>query len=159
MKLKKVQDQIGDRLKQMAANAKDGRAFLQRVIYPMYQEAQAERWMTENRSEGEQWAPLDPTYADEKREVFAGYAGGGRKMLIATGSLATAVIYQPRKAITKTTMVVGVDTSVTNPYSGFAVGDYAQHVADVRPFMRFGTKTKDKMRQAFRRYIETGKTA
>lgn len=69
--------------------------YLSRVVYKQYQNAQRERWQTENTTayvDGGQWAPLDPAYRAYKEKKFKDYPGGGRKILIRTKRLMDSVV-------------------------------------------------------------------
>ena len=80
------------------------RAWLNRVAYPKLLQVQLKRWQTEGSSEGETWAALNPDYARSKLKRFAGFPGGGRKMLIATGRLVQSMTGQSgegRKIVTE----------------------------------------------------------
>jgi hypothetical protein len=73
--LRVVSDQITPRLQAMIDRSKSVQAFLNSVIYTMYQNFQMQRWMTEGSSEGESWPALNSTYAKYKLRRY----GGGAK--------------------------------------------------------------------------------
>jgi diphthamide synthase subunit DPH2 len=122
-------------------------AVFNRVLYPMYQRAQIERWDTENASEGQKWKRLNPSYKKEKLRVFAAFPYAGRKMGVATGTLLPSVVGGGssrfhRKMVTKRSMKIY--TSVP----------YAAEFDKVRPFTTFGKKTQEKFRAAVKEFIE-----
>lgn len=176
--------QVGDglqKLKDMLARGQDKQAAFARV-YPMYQKLQAERFETQNASETGSWRDLDPAYAKYKRRRYGGgdrraskthaagawnsYPGAGSKMLIGTGMLAGAVIgpskgskfvsgTQNHKAMfTPTQMVISVEESGTNPDGNSF--DYPHFVADIRPFMSFGTQSIEAMKDTVRQFVVEG---
>lgn len=129
-------------------------------IYPLYQKLQTERFMTEGASEGFPWPALTPQYAEYKEKKFKSYPGGGTKTLIATSSLAGAVIGpgSPFRGVsnhialfTKYSMQIKVNTSGTNdagkPF------DYPQYVAETRPFMSFSDVSKQAMKDELRKFL------
>lgn len=175
IQLKKAQDNISKRLNEMVKKSNDTRGFLNRVIYPMYQKAQIQRWMTENSSEGGRWKALDPKYAAWKKRAYSGgtrykFIGGrgegrpwqaigtwpvgpgrGEKILIASGRLVGSSI-GPNDQYT-----VGVDDHrkivTAKTLKVFTVVDYAKTVAEDRPFMKFSQKTIREMRKAYAKYV------
>jgi hypothetical protein len=89
-----VKSGIQGKLDKMIARGKNPEAYINRVIFPKYQNAQRNRWKSENNTEeadGGMWARLNPTYAARKLNLYKGYEGGGTKMMIATGTLYKAV--------------------------------------------------------------------
>lgn len=132
-------------------------------IYPLYQKLQTERFMSENASEGSSWNSLTSKYAEAKLKSFRSYPGGGRKLLIATSSLAGAVIGpgSPFKGtenhiavFTRYSMRILVNVSGEN-----AAGkrfDYPQYVAENRPFMKFSQTSLDLMKSELSKFILGG---
>lgn len=105
-----TQDGIGDLLRGMLGRFESIRGFLDRVIYPEVVQLQRERWMTENASQGEVWAPLKPEYAKYKLKKFSAYPGAGTKLLIATGALVDSMTGDGKdhwKLVTDTRLEVG----------------------------------------------------
>lgn len=72
------------------ANLIDG--YLDRVVYPTYQNIQRERWASENASQGSAWPALSAQYAGQKVKKYASFPGGGTKMMIATKRLFNSVV-------------------------------------------------------------------
>lgn len=130
-------DDITKRLVDLLDRTKSVRALFTRVIYPMYKNAQRERWQTEGASEGYAWLPLSVEYAKRKKIMFGGgvkfkwvggrpnpwapagswpsYPGTGTKMMIATGRLLSAVL-GPGGGVTggeKYHRMMATDTSLT----------------------------------------------
>jgi len=141
-------DGIGKKLDTMISRAKNARAYLNRIAYPMYQEAQLERWKTENVSEGAPWKRLSPRYLAQKKIRFASEPYSGRKMLVATGRLLKSVVGSERRYHRKIVTDKKLIISTTVPY--------AAEVAEVRPFMVFGNNTKKKILEGFRKYVVYG---
>lgn len=172
----KVTDNITPQLKALLERAKSKQAAFAR-IYPVYQAAQLQRFVTENSSEGAPWDKLDPKYAEYKLRRYGGGArraskkrpagewrtwpGAGRKMLIGTSSLAGAVIGpgdhgmegvdHHRAIFTDTSMTIRVDTGGVNAEG--SQFEYPEHVAEHRPFFVFSDATEEQMRDQMRRYI------
>lgn len=153
MGLKLVKDNMQAWLDGIVKRESAQTAFLNGVIYPMYQKAQINRWKSENASEGANWLPLNPTYAAKKLEKFAEFKGQGTKMLVATNTLLDSVVGRRnefhRKKVTRSTLMVG--TAVP----------YAKHVSEERPFMDFDDRkggTLHKMRRKWEKFIVEGKT-
>jgi len=129
-------------------------------IYPMYQRFQTQRFMTENESQGNRWAPLSEKYSARKPRQFASYPGSGSKLMIATGTLAGAVIgpgapfpgTDRHRFITTTTgMTIAVEQSGKN-----AAGkpfDYVEHAAEIRPIMTFNSDSIDQMKEELKKFI------
>lgn len=172
-----MQDNISRKLEDMARNAKDGAGFLNRVAYVMYQNAQIDRWMSENASQGSKWTPLNAKYAAWKKRAYGGgkkyryypslgltrpigdypsYPGKGTKMLIAKGSLVGSVIGNNPEYKTGleyhrkfvTDSTLTVETTIP----------YASYVAEKRPFMEFSASTLRDMRQAYAQWVKYRRT-
>lgn len=121
--------------------------FLQRAIYPRYQQAQRDRWKTENASEGATWKPLSTEYAKAKKKLFAAYPGKGENIMVATSKLYFAATGQGPgliKAFTDRKMVVSIQLGVI---------PYAESAGKVRPFMRFSQQRIKEWRGLVIRYI------
>jgi len=110
------------KLETMLDRGRAMQSFLDRNIYRIYQNAQRDRWMTENSSQsgnGQKWEPLDSAYATRKRRIYASYEGGGTKMLVATGKLYKAVVgpgQGQRKIVTNSKLYI----STTVPYAAMS---------------------------------------
>ena len=160
--MKKTGDGIEKRLQMMVDKSRQTRAFLARIIYPMYQKAQAERWMTEGVSESDAWKPLstkpffayweqgglrkyyDGGYVEYKRAKYSSFDGAGNVMLVATNRL--------RKSVTgpsKDHRMMVDDHSI----SVFTTVPYARYVDEKRSFTHFGLETRRKMIRAVRDYV------
>lgn len=131
----------------MLDRSKKTKAYLDRVIYRQYQNAQRKRWISENSSEGIVWSRLNPKYAESKKKRFAAYPGQGTKMLIATGQLQSDVIgggSGHRKIVTDDSIAINWTTP------------YAVAVDSVRTFSTFGEKTMDEMYSGIAKFIMVG---
>lgn len=124
-------------------------SYLNRYLYPKYIAAQTERWITENASEGVQWMPITPKYAERKKTKFAAYPGAGQALMVATSKLAYAAQGQKGalKIITDSSMTVGIDTSVV---------EYAAYPGVERPYMEFSPGTLQDMCDSVAKYWMTG---
>jgi hypothetical protein len=124
-------------------------SYLNRYLYPKYQQAQIERWQTANQSQREEWRALTPQYKKRKIKKFASYPGGGQVLMVATSRLSMAA--QGRdgalKIVTDRTMTVGVDLGVL---------PYAKYPGAVRPFMTFSDETIQDWVDGVARYVMTG---
>jgi len=150
IKLIKISSGVEKSFKGMINRARSQEAFLQRVIYPEYQNRQRKRWMSEGASEGQRWPALNTKYAASKLVRFASYAGAGTKMMIATGRLKDAVIgdgdqSEHRKIIQKQTLFVSWATP------------YAKWTEKVRPVNVWDKKQNDVMMKKARLYLLKGK--
>jgi hypothetical protein len=135
--LKQVMSGIEDQIKGMLDRSKSMAAYLDRIVYRQYQNAQRQRWITENASEGQRWIPLSANYRWWKEYAFADFPGHGTKMLIATGRLFAAVVGPGGGEHRKTTTDHSLDVGWTTPY--------AAYVDELRPFADFGPKTMDEI--------------
>ena len=104
--VKIVSDKVTERLSRILTRIDGMQAYLDRVVYKQYQDAQIQRWETEGASElKRKWKKLSPTYEARKKVKFATYPYGGSRIGIATGDLAQSVIGSDkrnhRKLVTK----------------------------------------------------------
>lgn len=93
--IKSLTEEIEKALEGMVKRANMIPAYLNRVVYREYQNAQRKRWETENAGDdfaGGQWQSLDLAYATWKKKKYAGYPGGGTKILIRTNRLFSGVV-------------------------------------------------------------------
>lgn len=133
---------------QAMVSSDDLSAFFARQIYPMYQLAQKNRWVTENASENGQWRELNAEYVKYKKKKYAGYPGGGTKKVIATGKLVAAATGEGpglNKFITANQMRLAIDLGQI---------PYAKYVANEFPIMSFGPQTIGLMKSAIASYIK-----
>ena len=153
--IKKVHDQVSDRLDDLLKKAKASEAFLQRDAYPVYVEAQKKRFITENASETGKWGALNLTYAEWKRKNFSDYVGGGTKIGIRSGRLVSSILgemfgsgksedgtKEHYKYIKGSTMIVGTATP------------YAKHFDDTRPLMKFRPEFINEIKERYYSYIK-----
>lgn len=143
-----VEDTALKSLKKMVRQAKSSRSFLQMKVYPLYIKAQMKRWMTQNTSQGSEWEPLNPKYAQYKLTRFATGPGGGRKMMIATGDLYKSIIGAGDghfKMITENEMIVGTSIS------------YAKYAGGARPIMQFDKEFIKMIKADWIKWILSGK--
>lgn len=140
------------RIKAVFTRGKSLASYLNRYIYPQYQQAQIDRWKTENQSEGQVWDRLSSAYEKVKKTKFAGYPGGGNALMIATGRLSVAAQggTGALKLISDDYMVVGIDEG-TIPY--------ASYPGVRRPYMNFSNETIKKWTDMISHYVLTGQVA
>lgn len=144
--IQKTQNSVTQALQEKIERGKSMRAFLDRVVYTEYQNAQRERWMTEGASEGFAWPALKSlTYIRQKSRKFAAFPGGGKKMMIATGRLYNSVTgdsaQEHRKVVTDNS--IDIYTTV----------DYAQYTDEARTFTKFGDDFRTRIQQAIVNYM------
>lgn len=127
-------------------------AYLNRVLFPLYQQAQINRWQSQNSSQTGQWAELKPSYVKIKAKKFASYPGAGQAIMVATGKLAagaqardTALYY---KLITDQSFTISVNRGAI---------PYAQYPGVMRPYMSFNEDTILTWKAGIRDYICKGK--
>ena len=144
-KVEILQNQFLNRLDEMVKRAKTARAYLNRVVYAQYRDAQIERWNSENQSEGERWKELNPLYFVQKRRRYAAYPYSGFKTLVATGTLLKAVVGSEGRYHRKIVDDFSLEIRVTLPYAPF--------VNRVRPFMIFGRRTRKVITDGMRKYM------
>lgn len=147
MKIETLIAGITKYLKGLQQREKALAGYLNRNVLEQYRNLQRKRWMTENTSEGKEWAKLNPTYAAWKKKRFATYPGGGTKKLIASGTLFLSVI-GPGKGFRK----------VTTPRSLFLATtiEYAPHVNELRPFTEWSKRSQKEIVDGVARFIFKG---
>lgn len=154
----KVRDDFENTKDKMLSRANSSGAMAR--IYSLYQSFQTKRFQTQNASEGKTWTPLKPKYRQRKLTTFRTYPGSGTKMMIATGTLAGAVIgpgapfsgVDKHRAVFKTrSMEIYVQESGSNaankPFT------YAKYAAENRPFMEFSDEHINQMKDALIKFI------
>jgi hypothetical protein len=134
-------------------------------IYPLYQKFQTDRFQSENSSEGSAWPDLNESYKESKLKRFQSFPGHGSKMMIATGTLAGAVIgpgspfasegiSAHRALFTPNSMEISIDTSGTNA-QGKPLS-YAKFAAEKRPIMEFSDDHLEEMKDELQKFILEG---
>lgn len=136
----KTEDKVTKKLEGLLDRSKSLSSYLNRNFYQQYKNLQRNRWMTENASEGQQWEPVTPEYAQYKIKKYSGYPGGGQKLMIRTGVLAAAAQgdYGSFKLTEERSITVGIDDSII---------PYAKYAAKKRPFMKFSDASIAAMRE------------
>lgn len=143
---------IQDELMAIVSRGRSISTFLDRVIWPKYQQAQIERWQSENSTQGATWKALEPNYAKRKLTKFAAYPGSGNAMMVATSRLSQGA--QGRdgayfgRLVEETGLTVAINTSEL-PYAAYA--------GKVRPFMAFSHEQVGEWTAAVAQYIMKGK--
>jgi phage gpG-like protein len=144
--IKILKDDVTGKLQKMVEAMDDNRAFIKRAVIPMYSNAQRKRFVTENRSEGDQWLPIKQSTLNYKLKNFSDYPGGGKKMLIRTGDLYKSLF--PGGDKNKTLVEKRSFVTLTEV-------DYAKYVDEVRPLMEFRT-LKQAIKEKYVRFLATG---
>lgn len=157
MTMKKIQDGISRSLRSMETRSKTVQGYLNRVVYPLYQNAQRLRWQSENGTQGTKWLPYERTFASSgaaaayrrhKLKKFAAAPGGGRKLMIASGRTFQSVIgpsIDHRKLVTARSIKIAT------------VVPYARYANDARPFDEFNEEFKVRIRKGIAKYLVTGR--
>lgn len=152
LSLRKVQDGIGDDLRAIVSRGRNASAYLDRVIWPAYQQAQVDRWASENSSQGPRWNALSPSYAKSKPKRFAAYPGGGRALMVATSRLSQGAQGRDTayfmRSITDKTITVAINLSAL---------PYASYPAKTRPFMNFSDEQISEWTDGVAQYVMKGK--
>ena len=140
-----LQGDVLEWMDSVVKRAEKGTAFLNRVVYPIYQNFQRERWVTQNWGK---WPNLDSRYAQYKLKRFAKFPGGGRHMMIATNTLAPSVIGDSkkfhRKLVDNRKLIVGT----TVPY--------AKYANNAREFDEMPIKFWDEVAKEYVKYLVDG---
>lgn len=163
MSIKVVQNDFKTTMDKMLDTSRAPKAGFAR-IYKLYQKFQTERFQTSGGSERplakSPWKSLTKEYADKKLKQFKSYPGGGRKIGIATGTLAGAVIGpgapfsgtdKHRAQFTTKSMIIEVELSGKN-----AAGkpfNYGSYFDEERPLMEFNPKHLDQMQDELSKFI------
>ena len=157
--LKTTQRGIQKKLDDMITRAETLTAFVNRVVYPIYQRYQRRRWMDENSRQTGQWQALNSAYAERKKRMYGGmekrgggtwpsYPGQGTKMLIATGRLSKSVMgddaSEHRKIVTNKSLRI------------FTTVPYATYVNDVRDFSTYGKSFYREVGAELKKYVAKG---
>lgn len=121
--------------------------YLNRVVYRQYQNAQRERWKTENNGEdftGGRWEPVDPVYAAYKKKKWADSPGGGGKLLIRTKRLFDSVV-GPHSDHLKLVGDRSIRIATSVPY--------AEYVDEKRTFTSYSVVFKKKIMKGLSDYL------
>lgn len=122
--------------------------WMARNAYPMYKNAQKQRWITQNASEGVTWKEVTTKYQKWKDNMLAKNPGkypGGKRILVLTGTLADSVMGRKLDFHRAIFTERGFSVATTLPY--------AKYVNDVRPFAGFGDRTTNKIKDSLRAFV------
>jgi hypothetical protein len=176
--VKTVQNGVSKNLADITKRSKALRSYLNTTVYTQYQNFQMKRWMSQGSSEGDQWKPLSKRYEEYKKRRYGGgprfiagkpgqgrwkragnhptYPGRGTKMLIATGTLVSAVVGPMKEG-----SVFGVSASAKNHRK--LVGDsyleikynvpYGREVNEARKFHGLSKKSNDEIVKGVMRFL------
>lgn len=146
-------EKFNAKLDAMMARGRDMRAYFKSVVQPQFFKAQAQRFQTENSSEGSVWEALTPRYKVWKMTRYAAFPGGGRRMMVATSQIFNSVVGRDKSGmsiITEPTRISFVINTSKIPY--------AAHAAEHRPYMTFGRRTRREILEGIKDYYFHGKT-
>jgi hypothetical protein len=121
--------------------------YFNRNVLEQYRNLQRKRWITENASEGQEWAALNPTYSARKRRQFASYPGRGTKKLVATNRLFRGVI-GPGEDFRKVVTSRGLYIATITPY--------AKYVNEDRNFTDWSTRSEHELKVSVAQFIFKG---
>lgn len=168
MDIKITSDGIRKRLDQLLEKANFVDGFLDRVVYPEYQNYQRQRWMDENSNQTGKWDKLSAAYSARKQIMYGGgpkhewvggypmpwrvsgtwpsYEGAGTKMLIATGRLFHSVIGDgPDHFKQVSGGKIRIGTTV----------EYAPYVDDVRNYSKYDQEFISNLRKRLMDYVRS----
>jgi hypothetical protein len=158
---------VTDYLQRLIDRGKMQATFIERVIYPMYQAAQQDRWASQNATQGSNWEPLNSKqYATYKLKKFGKYPGAGKVLMIATGKLFGSV-RGPGEDFSRFQKSSGGESAsagfeyhnkiITPSYMQiFTSLPYAKYPGVTRPFMTFKQDTLDEWVAKFRDWLDSG---
>lgn len=164
MGLRMVQNAVAKKHAQLLNADRKIQSALARDIYVMYQNAQVRRFASVSgnaggtTSEGDSWPGLSASYRKYKPRRFSRYPEGGRRMLIATGSLMRVVIGTSRQLSNPESGAQLGHRKITEPRRLIVAieGQYPKYVNEVRPFMSFGKQFWGQARARIRQYFLMG---
>jgi hypothetical protein len=179
--LKQVENDIKKKVEQTLSRADNARAWLSRVAYPKYQNAQAERWRTKNKSQGVMWDDNHGWYKSWKLIRYGGgprYVAGragegrwvrkgsyptapgkGRFVMIASGALVASVIGKSKdgQMVNNKEGQAAHRRVITNKgLEVFTTLEYADDASKERPFMEFSDAFNLSLQQDFIGWIKDG---
>lgn len=151
MGLQKVKDGVGAELTAIVRRGRNLSAYLDRVVWPSYQQAQIERWQSENASQGAKWVPLNTNYAKTKKKRFAAYPGGGNALMVATSRLSQGAQGRDTayfgRVVTDKSIQVAINISAL---------PYAVYPGKTRPFMSFSDEQVKEWTDGAAQYMMRG---
>lgn len=142
---------IENALQDILKRGRSTEAFLNRVTFAQYKQAQITRWETQGASEIGKWDELTEPYATRKLKKCKNMPGAGRIVMIATSKLKDAATGQSAalfKIVSNSGMKVFIDTSSI---------PYAAYPGITRPFMKFSYTTEKKMVDDVVAYLMAGR--
>jgi hypothetical protein len=145
----KTRDDIAKDLEAIAERGASFQSYFNHILYPLYQNAQIERWESQNATQGETWAPITPVYAKQKKKKFASYPGAGTVLMVATEELYRAARGEGNslKMADDTMLRVSIDLDAL---------PYAKYPGVMRPFMLFSDQQEYDWAYDATRYVMRG---
>lgn len=141
----KVQDTVTKSLNNMIKTTNFFEQWAIKRFQPMFKRIQQKRWATEGASEGRQWDPISPSYAEWKRKEYKDSFGHGEKLLIATGKLFKSLTLEEggdwERILMRNTIVLNFDV------------EYARKVGEFRPILEFREATIKMIKEDFKDWI------
>lgn len=154
----KLGDAITDKLQSLVDSFSKSSAFFSAYVYPMYIEAQKERWSTNNSGDkfaGGEWAPIKTEQQRKyKEKKYKNYPGGGLQMLVRTSKLYASIV-DPND--TNHQAIFGDNTMTINTtikYAGYVdQGTHWQKGMVARPFSQFSDSFNQSILDSFNSYV------
>lgn len=150
--MRKQNDPLTAALEGMLTRANTVQAYLNRVVWRQYQDAQQKRWITENSSEGASWKKLTPAYEKRKKTIYASFPGAGNALMVATGKLSSGAMGRDSQYFYKEVTSKGMKVYVNRDAL-----PYAAYVAEDRPYMEFGQDTMNTIVKGLGDFMIEGK--
>jgi hypothetical protein len=146
----RIQADVINRLKSAIKRVgQDFDAVLSRDVLTLYKNAQARRFQTAGKTEGEAWPALNSSYAKWKRKAASRHPdkhmGGGKAMGVLTGRLYKAATMQNLEDTSAITRGRTLFINISVPYAGY--------FDRVRTISKFGPATTQKFKDRIAKYI------
>lgn len=153
-------DEIQDRVEKVLSRADNARAWLTRVAYKRYQNAQMERWMTKGASQGTPWRDNPSGYKEYKQRKFVNAPGQGRFVMIQTGQLVASVVGPTGSQMINNSEGIAKHRRIISAKAleVFTTVDYAEEAGSQRPFMNFKKSFYDDLIKEYRDWLLNGDT-
>lgn len=148
--LKKIRDDITQRLDGMLFRERALQSYLARNVYRQYQKAQIERWTTQGASETGKWAEISSAWKKRKIRLYG--AGPGSKILYATGRLFGSVSGYKDTAGEHRVLVSPKNITIQT------ATPYAEYVEKKREFMKFSAQTTRDITSGIRDFLILGQS-
>lgn len=153
--VKKISSAVTNALQDMIKRANLVPAFLSRVVYNKYLQAQKKRWGTDNQGdefEGGAWKSLkNKKDEDYKKRKYASYPGGGTKLLVRNGALYNSIVDPADTNHEAIFTDTGIHINTLVKYAGYI--DEGTEKMEKRPFSLFSESWKQGIMNDFEAYM------